>query len=92
MSERKRKNQRQWLRRRREEWILDNGSKKRQVLCHDCHWEKTKQDNEFFSPCGKISKYRKGCRCDECREAHRIATNEYRWKTGRRNKRKEARA
>lgn len=48
-----------------------------QVLCTDCHREKTVSEM-YRAPCGSESRYRAGCRCDDCREAHGIAIREWR--------------
>ncbi|GAA2546061.1 5-methylcytosine-specific restriction endonuclease McrA [Neomicrococcus aestuarii] len=42
-----------------------------QVLCAECHKEKTQQQRGLF-PCGTGAAYKRGCRCEECREAKRI--------------------
>lgn len=45
-----------------------------QVLCHDCHLLKTKSELSRDTPHG-VNRYksrRHRCRCDICREAHRI--------------------
>lgn len=38
-----------------------------QVLCHDCHLEKTSAERAARVKCGTEWAYRKGCRCDLCR-------------------------
>lgn len=62
-------------------WSYDRRNeelKKCDVLCNECHKKKTadqlKVDWEHGTPYG----YRThGCRCDECREAHRLYMNNY---------------
>lgn len=72
-----------WAAGKREAEIL-----KCQVLCHDCHVEKTKQDMRWYLKHGTNTAYRNySCRCDICKKAHNDASNEYRWRTGRRKKR-----
>ena len=39
-----------------------------QVLCHSCHWDKTKTEREKHN---RTSAYRRGCRCDLCVESNR---------------------
>lgn len=50
-----------------------------QLLCHDCHKEKNKVDNGEAQH-GTASKYKKGCRCNDCREAGVAGQREYRRK------------
>lgn len=40
-----------------------------QVLCRDCHRQKSYESGDLLppSPCGSSNKYRKGCRCDLCK-------------------------
>lgn len=41
-----------------------------QVLCHSCHWEKTKHDLGYGVRHGTYHAYRKyGCRCEPCIQA-----------------------
>lgn len=40
-----------------------------QVLCHDCHKEKTSAQRAARVKCGTEWAYRKGCRCETCVEA-----------------------
>lgn len=40
-----------------------------QVLCTDCHKEKTSAERAARVKCGTEWAYRKGCRCEECRTA-----------------------
>jgi len=50
-----------------------------QILCHDCHQEKTSQ--EAAPPHGVNTRYtspRWKCRCDACRKAHREVNALYR--------------
>jgi hypothetical protein len=53
------------------------------ILCHNCHLIETSKQVTINHPHGTVSKYNKGCKCDECLYALR----EY-WKT-RRNKLRE---
>lgn len=41
-----------------------------QVLCRDCHIEKTWGEDRGRAGCGTLASYRRGCRCDECRGAN----------------------
>src|SRR6185437_9581694 len=44
-----------------------------QILCHDCHLSKTHDDRRRNIPHGTDSTYTAhACRCDLCREAHRL--------------------
>lgn len=36
---------------------------------------------------GTSTKYRRGCRCGDCKKANNLATNEYRWRKGIRERR-----
>lgn len=47
-----------------------------QVLCHDCHVQKTWEGRRLCH--GNYSKYKKGCRCIPCRDAHTIYKRLYR--------------
>lgn len=47
-----------------------------QVLCHDCHQKKTSAERAARVKCGTEWAYRKGCRCDECREIASIRRRE----------------
>lgn len=51
-----------------------------QVLCHDCHLEKTKIDlsNMYPHNHGTRSEYRRGCRCRDCTDAAVEYNREYR--------------
>lgn len=50
-----------------------------QVLCHNCHWEKTRDDMGWRQVHGTPTSYSKyKCRCDLCREAHAAEAREYR--------------
>lgn len=42
-----------------------------ELLCQDCHKEVHR------APCGTRSRYRAGCRCDECRGANSTYMREY---------------
>jgi 5-methylcytosine-specific restriction endonuclease McrA len=60
-------------------WKLDRRLKeleKCQILCKSCHLKKTIA--ERAPPHGHNSRYRSGCRCDECRKAHATIAREYR--------------
>lgn len=55
-----------------------------QVLCIDCHKEKTKAERWRPITHGHESAYtRRGCRCPACTEAHRLARAKYRKKQRR---------
>lgn len=52
-----------------------------QVLCHNCHLQKTKIDLYPIAVCGTVTKYRHyGCRCRNCKDACAIYKREYRKK------------
>lgn len=56
-----------------------------QVLCTECHDEKTKKDMGWIQKHGTATGYTNYyCRCDACKAAHNRANNEWRWRTGRR--------
>lgn len=44
-----------------------------QVLCHECHWDKTRQDRSLVKggTHGTRNTYNHGCRCDLCRASGR---------------------
>jgi 5-methylcytosine-specific restriction endonuclease McrA len=46
------------------------------VLCSRCH--RNLHTDEVRAKCGTESSYNAGCRCDDCRLAHRAAAREYR--------------
>lgn len=50
-----------------------------QVLCSDCHLEKTVNESQT-ARCGDASMYRRGCRCDKCKLAQRERMRDYRIK------------
>lgn len=56
--------------------------KKCQPLCSDCHILKTTDELGHISAIhGRRTMYRRGCRCDKCKEAQRIGSKNYRiWK------------
>lgn len=56
-----------------------------QILCIVCHRKKTAIDNNYYKH--NASGYRRGCRCKICTKDNVKKVNEWRWKTGRRNKR-----
>jgi len=59
----------------------DEEAAKCQVLCHDCHQEKTIAFIKRDITHGTHSKgYLRGCRCVDCTNAHRIYNNNYRLK------------
>ena len=71
-----------WSKKRREDELL-----KCQVLCHDCHAEKTKEDlrKMFTKPIehGTAAGYEhKGCRCELCRNARNESRRKRRDKNG----------
>lgn len=41
-----------------------------QILCADCHLEKTWTIDRPTQGCGTTAKYRRGCRCADCRAAN----------------------
>lgn len=49
-----------------------------QLLCEEHHDEKHKST----APCGTDARYTRGCRCEECRAAHRQAWVEWKARTG----------
>ena len=50
-----------------------------QVLCHDCHWQKTRDDYGWRQVHGTSVSYIKyGCRCDRCRAANAAKARDYR--------------
>src|SRR3990167_8301202 len=52
-----------------------------QVLCRSCHHTKSMLERGCIpSPHGTVNRYRKGCRCAECREAHRLSNERWRKK------------
>lgn len=52
-----------------------------QVLCSSCHFAKTALENQRPIPHGTDSAYTKrSCRCNSCREAHRVAKKTWRKK------------
>lgn len=48
-----------------------------QVLCIECHLEKTVQESSTAEH-GSPSKYNNGCRCDECKYGHMLAMRGWR--------------
>lgn len=66
-----------WSRERREAELA-----KCQVLCHDCHLNKTAMDREWQQGHGTRDNYRDGCRCGPCREAHSAYMKAWRRRTG----------
>lgn len=61
-----------WSAKRRNEELA-----KCQVLCCDCHLEKTVSESQT-ARCGDASMYRRGCRCDRCKFSQRLRMREYR--------------
>lgn len=49
-----------------------------QVLCWECHYKKTFEEMGYKEHGSDHSYTRKGCRCAECREAHRIHNKAWR--------------
>lgn len=66
-----------WSEERRNEEIA-----KCQILCEDCHTDKTAKDLrkmfEKFPEHGTNNRYNKGCKCNLCMEAMRIHWRQYR--------------
>jgi len=60
-----------WSKERRDKELA-----KCQSLCCKCHKQKTKDQVEAI--CGTTSKWRAGCRCAMCREAHRAYMESWR--------------
>lgn len=71
-----------WAKKRR-----DIELSKCQVLCRQCHREKSTKEISKPLIHGTRSGYQKGCRCIGCTKATVDYTNEWRWKTGRRKMR-----
>lgn len=117
----KRKRQREWVAKRRQEWFSQNGpckgcgskenlelhhpnrstkedhkvfswTKVRRevelakciVLCHDCHMIETAGQIKEFRPVhhihGTQTEYRRGCRCEPCKDAKYLAIRNERMK------------
>lgn len=53
-----------------------------QVLCRSCHEAKTAQEFAIDHPHGDRLRYDKGCRCVECKDAKRLATQQDRLRWG----------
>ena len=63
-----------WSKERRETEIS-----KCQILCHTCHWEKTRDDLGWRLKHGTATAYKNyHCRCSDCMEANRLHTELYR--------------
>jgi 5-methylcytosine-specific restriction endonuclease McrA len=60
--------------------------KKCQVLCEDCHEEKTAKWHADQRKHGTLPMYDNGCRCRECKDTKNASVNEWRWATGRRKR------
>ena len=54
----------------RSELVRKSELEKCQVLCYDCHKEKTIRE-ATTAKCGQIGMYNKGCRCDLCTATNR---------------------
>jgi 5-methylcytosine-specific restriction endonuclease McrA len=58
---------------------LQEELKKCQLLCHDCHLAKTKENNEYAVPWNQVNEhgteamYCKGCHCESCKDARHEA-------------------
>jgi len=48
-----------------------------QVLCHNCHKEKSIAE-ATTATCGQIGMYNRGCRCDLCRASNAARNRKYR--------------
>src|ERR1035437_4652710 len=48
-----------------------------QVLCHDCHVDKTWTQDFQRAEHGTPASYRRGCRCDKCRESATLDRQRY---------------
>jgi len=68
---------------------LDEELKKCQLLCHECHMNKTvaernrlrvTPENMLKRKHGNLTTYRIGCRCEECRSRHALYLKQYRTK------------
>lgn len=60
-------------------WSADRRAEeiaKCQVLCSECHLAKTRSERPK-PRCGTEWMYHKGCRCEDCRHAHRLARRAY---------------
>lgn len=51
------------------------------VLCEQCHWNLHADLQRKPVEHGRASSYKSGCRCDACRNAHRIY--QYEWQHGK---------
>lgn len=49
-----------------------------QVLCHECHMEKTADENATATHGSSTRLYRTGCRCRPCKDAHAAYARLYR--------------
>jgi hypothetical protein len=44
-----------------------------QVLCHSCHKEKTRAERTILpATCGTYRSYKRGCRCQDCKDAYAL--------------------
>lgn len=63
--------------------IYDKELEKCQLLCHDCHVQKSFESKDWgkgYGPTdhGSSSMYKLGCRCRSCKNAYNKVTREYR--------------
>lgn len=50
-----------------------------QILCHTCHWKKTRNDNGWWLTHGTVTGYQSyNCKCIECKAAYAKYKREYR--------------
>lgn len=62
------------------EETLNEELKKCQLLCIPCHREKTTQESIIYDYHGVLAMYRRGCRCQSCKDANAKSKQEWRAK------------